>query len=137
MKAGVDYIGVSAGAVIVNDDGKYFMAKRSSAARDDHGTWEFPGGTIELFETREAAAKRNVKRKYGFEIAVEEVLGVYDAIDKKAGDHWISTTFRCHYDSGQPKILDPTKCDQIGWFTLEEIKKLPLSRITKLNLADL
>ena len=137
MTVGVDYIGMSAGAVIVNDKGQYFMAKRSADARDDQGMWEFPGGTIKMYETREDAAVRNVRRKYGFEVAVDDVLGVYDVVDKKAGDHWISSTFRCHYISGEPQILDPKKCDEIGWFTLEEIKNLPLSRISRLNLVDI
>ena len=136
MHAGVDYIGVSAGAVIVNDKGQYFLAKRSAGARDDQGMWEFPGGTINMHETRENAAIRNIKRKYDFEIAIDGTLDVYDVVDKKSGDHWVSTTFRCHYVSGEPKIMDPKKCDQIGWFTLGQIEKLPLSRITKLNFID-
>jgi len=39
--------------------------------------------------------------------------------------------------SGDPQNLIPEKCDEIGWFDLEEIKNLPLSRITKLNLTIL
>lgn len=46
MKIGVEYIGVSAGAVIFNEEGKLFMAKRGAEARDDQGKWEFPGGPV-------------------------------------------------------------------------------------------
>jgi hypothetical protein len=51
MKIGVHYIGVSAGAVIINNESKYFLAKRESGARDDIGKWEFLGGTIKFYET--------------------------------------------------------------------------------------
>jgi 8-oxo-dGTP diphosphatase len=135
---GVDYIGVSAGAVIVNGEGKYFLAKRGKGARDDVGRWEFPGGTLQFFETREAAAKRNVLRKYGFEIIVEKQLDVYDVIDQANKDHWISTTYICKPAKGsKPKIMEPEKCSDIGWFTLDELQKLDLSRITRLNVQDL
>jgi 8-oxo-dGTP diphosphatase len=137
MKIGLDYIGVSAGAVIKNNEGKYFLAKRGPSARDDVGKWEFPGGAIEFYETRQEAAHRNIFEKYQFEIEVERILGIYDVIDKENKDHWISTTYLCHYLKGEPKIADPTKCSEIGWFTLEELQKLELSRITKLNLNDL
>lgn len=35
--------------------------------------------------------------------------------------------FVCKIVSGEPKILEPGKSSRIGWFTLEEMKKLPLT----------
>lgn len=137
MKIGVDFIGTSAGAVIKNAIGKYFLAKRGSGARDDVGTWEFPGGTIEFYETREDAARRNVKRKYDFDIKIIKLLGVYEVIDREQKDHWISTTYIAQYAGGKEKIMQPEKCSDIGWFSLEEIGKLNLNRVSKLNLEDL
>ena len=128
---------VSAGAVIKNSDGKFFMAKRGERARDDQGTWEFPGGKVLPMETREDAMRRNIKQKYGIELEVIKVLDVYDVIDHQAGDHWVSTTYLCSHTSGEPLNLIPEKCDAIGWFNLEEIKDLPLSRISTLNLESL
>lgn len=137
MKIGVDYIGTSAGAVIKNSEGKYFLAKRGNSARDDIGTWEFPGGTIDFHETREDAAKRNVKRKYDIDIRIVKLLGVYEVIDKTNKDHWISTTYVCEYIGGKEKIIQPEKCSAVGWFTLQEIANLNLNRISKLNLEDI
>lgn len=137
MKPGTDYIGVSAGAVIIRDDGKIFMAKRSSGARDDHGKWEFPGGSLEFHETREEAVERLMWRKYCLRVDIVSVLGVYDVIDKENKDHWLSTTYLCRFKGGEPKIMEPEKCELIRWFTKEEIKKLDVSRITQLNLNDL
>ena len=137
MKIGVDYIGVSSGAVIINSEGKYFLAKRGAGARDDHGTWEFPGGAINFNETREVAARRNIAEKYNFEIAIDSLLGIYDVIDTNKKDHWISTTYLCHYVKGSPGIIDTDKCTDIGWFNLNELQALILSRITSRNVADL
>jgi ADP-ribose pyrophosphatase YjhB (NUDIX family) len=137
MKIGVDYIGTSAGIVIVGSDGKIFMAQRGRGARDDVDKWEFPGGTISLFESRERAAQRNVLDKYGIKVGIDKILGVYDVIDKKRKDHWVSTTFTGRHIKGTPRILYPAKCRNIGWFSLDEIGKMDLSRITRLNYRDL
>ena len=137
MKIGVDYIGVSAGTVIINDEGKFFLAKRGPKARDDLNKWEFPGGSVDFYETRENAAKRNIKDKYNLNVEIIELLGVYDVIDRANKDHWISTTYFCRYIDGKPVIHDLEKCTEVGWFSLEELQELDLSRITKLNLGDL
>jgi mutator protein MutT len=137
MKIGIDYIGTSAGAIIKNKENKYFLAQRGKEARDDINKWEFPGGSINLFEIRKDAINRIILEKYGFKIEVIKLLDVYDVVDKQAQDHWISTTFICKYTSGNPKIINTNKCQKIGWFSLEEIDKMDLSRITKINLKDI
>jgi ADP-ribose pyrophosphatase YjhB (NUDIX family) len=50
MKKGVDFIGVGVGAIILNDEGKVFLAKRGHKAKNERGTWEFPGGGVEFGE---------------------------------------------------------------------------------------
>lgn len=125
----MDFIGVRAGAVIINNDGKFFLAKKGPGARDDIGKWEFPGGAIRFFETREDGAKRNILEKYGVEVSIESTLCIYDVIDRKNKDHWISTTFLCNYRKEIPVINDKRKCEEIGWFSLEEIFELDISRI--------
>jgi 8-oxo-dGTP diphosphatase len=137
MRTGIDYIGTSAGAVIYNDEGKLFLAQRGPGARDDVGKWEFPGGSTKHFETRKEAVMRNVLDKYALSIDVGEILGVYDVIDKEVGDHWISTTYLCQHIAGEPNIIFPTKCQTVGWFTLDQVRTLDLSRISQLNLNDL
>ena len=138
MKVGIDCIGVSAGAVIINQTGKFFLAKRGPGARDDVGMWEFPGGTIEFFETRIDAVRRIILKKHDFAIVIDGELGVYDVIDRANNDHWISTTYICRPASdARPRIVNIKKSTEIGWFTYEELLRLELSRITKLNVGDL
>ncbi|MFH2062938.1 MAG: NUDIX domain-containing protein [bacterium] len=136
MQPGLDFIGISAGAVIVDADGRLFLACRGDGARDDQNKWEFPGGSVRMFENREFAAKRNIRDKYGLEVDVVNLLGVYDVIDSYQGDHWVSTTFICRCVSGQPRIMIPEKCSEIGWFTPDQVDVLDLSRISRLNWVD-
>lgn len=47
MKAGLDFIGVSAGAMIFNDKGELFLSKRSQNTKNERGHWGTPGGSVE------------------------------------------------------------------------------------------
>ena len=67
MKIGIDYIGVSVGALIFNNKGEIFLNKRSQKARNAKGCWEAPGGA-HFAETREKAIKREIKEEFGVDI---------------------------------------------------------------------
>ncbi len=46
MKAGVDFVGVGVGAMIVDPRGRLFLAKRGEKAKNERGCWEFTGGSV-------------------------------------------------------------------------------------------
>lgn len=137
MKRGVDYIGVGAGAALINDDGKIFITQRGTKANNEKGKWEIPGGSVEFGETMEQALKREMKEEYDVEIEIIELLGVFDHIIPEDNQHWVSPSFICKIIKGTPSIQEPEKCAAIGWFTIEEAKKLPLSIITKNDILIL
>lgn len=135
MKAGINYIGVSAGAFIVNLKGEVLLCKRSKNARNEKGKWEAPGGQVHFGETREQAIKREIKEELGVDIQIIDVLNVADEILLKDKQHWLPTTFLVSIKRGKPKIMEPEKCDEIGWFSLNKIPK-NLSYITSLDLKE-
>lgn len=137
MKPGIDYIDVGVGAVIRNNEGNYFLALRGKGARNEAGKWEFPGGSVEFGEGLEHAVTREVREEYGFEIEVLELLGVVNHIIPDEGQHWVSPTFLCRVTSGVPSILEPHKCDDIGWFRLEDIPAEQLSLASGKSLESL
>ena len=137
MKRGIDYIGVGVGAVVVNRDNKFFLALRGKQAKNERGKWEFPGGSVEFGDTIEETIVREIKEEYGFDIEIVELLGVTNHLIPDEKQHWLSPAFICKVLRGVPKILEPHKCDDIGWFSLEEISKLPVSIVTKNNLDNL
>jgi 8-oxo-dGTP diphosphatase len=116
MKRGIDYIGVGVGAIMVNNIGQVFLARRGPLAKNERGLWEFPGGSVEFGEKLADALKREMREEYGIEITVGELLDVSDHILPDEGQHWVSPTYLCRIVSGTPAILEPGKCSQIGWF---------------------
>ena len=133
MKRGTDYIGVGVGAIIINNLGQLFLAKRGAMAKNERGCWEFPGGSVEFGETLAEALKREMNEEYGIEISVGELLDVADHILPDEGQHWVSPTYICRIQSGEPGIVEPEKCAEIGWFYAESMPE-PLSVISRTNL---
>ena len=133
MKRGIDYIGVGVGAMIVNDQGQLFLARRGPLAKNERGLWEFPGGAVEFGERLADALRREIREEYGIEIQVGRLLDVVDHLLPEEGQHWVSPTYVCTLLSGSPRILEPGKCSEIGWFAPEAVPT-DLTVISRENL---
>ena len=134
MRRGIDFIGVGVGAILVDDAGRLFLARRGLHARNERGLWEFPGGSVELGERLADALRREMREEFGVEIAVGDLLDVVDHILPDEGQHWVSPTFLCRVTCGEPVIREPDKCAAIGWFAPDEMPA-ELTRITRENLT--
>jgi 8-oxo-dGTP diphosphatase len=134
MKRGIDYIGVGVGAIIVDAEGRLFLAQRGPLAKNERGLWEFPGGSVEFGETLAHALEREMGEEFGIDIQVGELLDVVDHILVEEKQHWVSPTYICRILSGIPEIKEPEKCSAIGWYFPEQVPA-DLSMITRQNLA--
>jgi 8-oxo-dGTP diphosphatase len=119
MRAGHDYIGVGVGAMVFNQEGNVFLARRGPQASNEQGTWEFPGGKVSFGEFEE---------EYGMTIELIDLLGVNDHILEH--EHWVAPTFIARFVAGPPTIREPDKCSAIGWFALPALPE-PLSVVTR------
>src|SRR5512136_3250906 len=135
MQRGVDYIGVGVGAILVDGEGRVFLARRGPRAKNERGLWEFPGGSVEFGEKLAQALQREMREEYGIEIAVGELLDVVDHILPEEGQHWVSPAFICAITAGEPSIREPGKCTEIRWFHPEEMPDESLTQVTRANLA--
>ncbi|MFZ5377014.1 MAG: NUDIX domain-containing protein [Patescibacteria group bacterium] len=134
MKKGIDYIGVSVGAMIFNDQGEIFLSKRSQGASNERGCWETPGGGVKFGEKLEEAVKREIHEEYGVDMDLIEQFPAANHFIAMEKQHWVATTFLARIKKGQtPRIMEPEKCDAIGWFPLSNLPS-PLSLITKYDL---
>ncbi|MBI4319104.1 MAG: NUDIX domain-containing protein [Chloroflexi bacterium] len=66
-----------AAAVVVIDNGKVLLNRRDVAPQ--RGLWSFPSGYVDLGETVEEAAVREVKEETGVDICLDRLVGVYSS----------------------------------------------------------
>lgn len=136
MKSGVDYIGVSVGAFIINDRSEVLLMKRSQNAKNEKGKWEAPGGAVEFGEKLEDAIRREMREELGIEIDILKQWTAKDHIIPEDKQHWVPTTFLVKVAKGyKPENIEQAKHDAIGWFSIENFPE-PLSIITKINVIE-
>ncbi|OHA04225.1 MAG: hypothetical protein A3J58_00630 [Candidatus Sungbacteria bacterium RIFCSPHIGHO2_02_FULL_52_23] len=123
MHKGKDYIGVGVTFYCHDGTGRFVMGKRSVNARDEHGMWDLGGGGVEFGESAEDAVRREILEEYGAEMRACEFLGYMDVHREQAGapTHWISLAFKVLVDPTQIHNAEPDKCDEVRWFTLNDL----------------
>lgn len=101
----------SAGGWIEDDVGRVLLQNRSSTDEQ----WGFPGGILELGESYEEAAVREVYEETGLETTVVGLIGVYSKYKcvLKNGDECqtITAIFRMRITGG---YLRPDYCETFG-----------------------
>jgi len=137
MKKGKDYIGVSVGAIIYNDKGEVFMALRGDGVRNEAGLWEFPGGGLEFMEEFEDAIQRELQEEHSVEIEIVDTVAIGNNIIKKEMQHWVAPLFLCRITKGTPEIMEPKKCKEIGWFSIQNIQSMLITEVCQSELANL
>lgn len=137
MEKGVDFIGVGIGVIIINKERKLFASMRGPKARNEVGKWEFPGGAVEFGHTLEETVLREMKEEFGIDVEILDVLGTCNHIIPREKQHWVTTGFICRISKGIPNILEPEKCEKIGWFTIDELANMNVSSITNERIIQL
>jgi len=136
VQKGKDYIGVGVGAIICNDQHQLLLCKRGSLARNERGCWECPGGSVEFGETMVAAVKREMQEELGVTIRIIKQLNAIDHLIPGDRQHWVTSGFIVQIiGSNEPKIMEPGKCDEIGWFALDNLPA-PLSIATQHSIVS-
>lgn len=104
-------------AAVIKKGNTYFCAQRK-----DQGElakkWEFPGGKIELGETREAALKREIKEELNTDITVKRFILTVEHQYK--GFHLTMHAFECEVLKGDLEISEHLDSK---WLTKEEMKE--------------
>ncbi|MBP2192222.1 mutator protein MutT [Nocardia goodfellowii] len=119
--------------MVFDASGKVFLARRGPAASNEVGNWEFPGGKVTFGERIEDAIRREFREEYGMEIELRSLIGLFDHILLAENQHWIAATYLAHHRGGTPRIREPEKCSEIGWYELAALPT-PLSQISQSNL---
>jgi 8-oxo-dGTP diphosphatase len=111
---------VGIGVIIENGKGQILVAKREGI----HAPyWSIPGGKLELGETFEDGAKRELKEEHDVDIEDPQVIAVTNNLRtyEAEGVHFISIILVVKSFKGKPKIMEPEKCTEIRWVDAHDL----------------
>lgn len=114
--------------VLVHKDGKVLLAQRKGGAED--GSWCFPGGKLEWFETWQDSAAREVLEETGVEIANVRLAAATNDIYQDEGSHYVTLCIVAEWKSGEAMVTEPEKFYAVDWFPLDQLPQ-PLYRPTR------
>jgi 8-oxo-dGTP diphosphatase len=112
---------VGVGIMIENDQGGVLLGLRKGGPGSK--TWSFPGGHLEFGETIFETARREVAEETGLSIRDFSLVSVVDdlAYVKIDGKHYLTLGVRGTYEGGEPRVMEPDKCERWEWFPLDAL----------------
>lgn len=101
--------------VIILKDGKVLMGKRINSHAPK---FSIPGGHLEMGETFEEAAIREVEEETGIIIRHPKVIAVINNLETYAEEklHYVSVILLATNFSGEAKTMEPRKCEAWNWY---------------------
>jgi len=125
------YTVVISSYVIFQQNGRVLLTRRYNTGYRD-GEYSLPAGHIEENEFATAAAIREAREEVGAEIRPEDLVPAH-IMHRHCGDHErIDFFFTAKTWTGKITNTEPDRCDNIGWFALEQ---LPTNTILYIQAA--
>lgn len=111
-------IEVVVGAVIVNTAGEIFLA----TGHKWKGWFTIPGGHLEIDETIEQCAARELREETGLIAQPSDIKVTTLASTKSSGDqHHIQIGTQVKKYQGKPKVGEPEKCSDVNFWPLDAL----------------
>ena len=130
---GLSFPGVGAGLAVVRD-GKVLLYKRRKAP--EAGSWNILGGKVDHMEPAINAAAREAEEESGLQIRGLKLLCHAEKIIAEDAQHWISLIYVSTDFTGEPRMVEPDKFFDFGWFAPDALPQ-PLSRFATDAIAAL
>lgn len=124
---------VAAVYVLLEESDKLLLIRRYNTGYMD-GYYGVPSGHLDGNEAPSTAASREALEEVGITIKPEDFDMVHCMVYKAVeGDHErVSFFFKTKDFSGEPKNMEPNKCDELAWF---DFNKLPKNIVWELRHA--
>lgn len=120
--------------VVCRDLERVLLTRFSLPGHPDAGRWTLPGGKVEWGESAERAAVRELAEETGLAAELGPVLGIYsrwysaqEAFRGEPGHHF-GVVFSSASVTGELRTSfdEDDSTDLAGWFSLSEMRGLPL-----------
>lgn len=125
---------VAVGAIVRRED-TVLLVRRAKPPNE--ALWAIPGGSVELGESLQAAAEREILEETGITIRAGRPVYTFDVIDRdpdgRVRYHYVITDLLAEYVRGEPVAGDDAL--EARWVSASELDSLPVSATTLELLA--
>ena len=130
---------IAAYGVCRDTDGRILLA-RASPAITLQGRWFLPGGGVKHGEDPADSCTREIKEEAGLTVTLGQLLHILSdvrTIPDGTNLHTVRLIYRVEAWAGtlRPEVDGTT--DAVGWFTLEEVRNMPLAHYVETVVARL
>lgn len=108
--------------LILIKDGKILLSRRFNTGYED-GNYSVVAGHLDGNETFTSAMVREAREEAGIELRLED-LDVVHAMHRKTlseANERIEFFLKAKKWQGEPKIMEPDKCDDLKWFAIDDL----------------
>ena len=117
---------VAVGAIVFKDSKVLLVRRGKPPARD---LWAIPGGSVEVSETLQRAAEREIYEETGITIQALEPIYTFDYIERDefgcARFHYVIVDLTADYVGGEPRPGDDAA--EARWVSSQELASLRVS----------
>lgn len=115
-------------SVLICNKGKVLLGRPAQSVLDRNGEgisrlgdiWGTPGGKIEMGESFETCAQREVAEETGLAITHIRFCGVTNTVyDPQT--HWVNIFVCADIEKGELQNLEPDKCVEWRWFAWDKL----------------
>jgi mutator protein MutT len=106
--------------LILTKENKILLARRYNTGYFD-GDYSFPAGHLDGNETLKQAIAREAKEEIGVFLESTNLELIHVMNRKILNDERVDFFFTAKKYQGEPKIMEPDKCDNLNWFKLDSL----------------
>lgn len=120
MKRPQKFPRVGIGVIVTNKNGEVLVGKRKGS----HAPYySIPGGHLELGETFEETAMREIKEETNLDITNPKVVAIVNGLNtyKNEGLRFVSVVMLVRKYRGKVKLMEPKKCEEWLWADPESL----------------
>ncbi len=114
---------VTADCIVMTRDNQVLLIQRKN--EPCRGQWAFPGGFMNIDETAEAAAVRELQEETGITLSETDIfqVGAYTAVDRDPRERVITIAYLAEIDAPVP-VKGSDDAARAQWFPLDALPPL-------------